>query len=630
MHIVAELKISITVRAPFLTQSSAPEDYGLDAVLARDNEKRFYIPGTLIIGKLRQAWQELKSLQTAKFKPKIDDWLGKTSDPNQEIDEPENTVLPQRKRLYIENLILSETGDEPEKSKNSPNFRIRMNSERGVVDHGAYIVTERPFVAGEKIIFQGIAHFLATNKQEIKEFYSYLKTGLQWISQLGANRTIGFGEVIEVDVKQPIPISSVQAKRLPISENAIYDLCIRPQSPFCIAERRIFGNLFQSSKVIPGNVIKGTIANMWIALLGGKTNQVNEGLDKNRPELIRHFDALRFTHAFPSTQQQTRPVIPPLSLVKDTIDKEVYDIALCEGPVLIKERAPEFAVDWKKHSDVEERFGWPSIKQELRVRTAIESEKRRARENQLFAYEMVVPENDLAWYAHLDLSAVLETDRPKVVEQLQSLLAQGVTGLGKTKAYTHIELLPEKTVKLPNNSHFEIALKEGVWIVTLQTPALLCNPHELNASQVDNLKQAYSNVWHQLSGGSLQLSMERFFATQSLAGGFYLWKRFQKTQTYQPYLLTDAGSVFVLSPQKGKEQHAQECIEKWCLNGLPVPKWAIKEYKLSDKPEEQWSNCPYIPQNGYGEIAVNLPIHWDRNPQNKKVKVELIHQEKNV
>jgi len=258
---IAELKISMTVRAPFLTQSSAPDDYGLDAVLARDNDKHFYIPGTLIIGKLRQAWQELASLQSTKFKPEIEKWLGKKSDPNKDDDEIETTVLPQRKKLYIENLIFSETIEAQEKRKNSPHFRIRMDSERGVVENGAYIVTERPFIAGEKITFQGIARFLAKTEQETKDLSDCLKTGLQWISQLGANRTIGFGEVIEVDVKL-IPILPIQTKRLAISENAIYDLCIRPQSPFCIAEQRIAGNLFKSSTVIPGGVIKGTIANM--------------------------------------------------------------------------------------------------------------------------------------------------------------------------------------------------------------------------------------------------------------------------------------------------------------------------------------------------------------------------------
>jgi hypothetical protein len=654
---MTELKISMTVRAPFLTQSSAPIDYGLDAVLARDHDGRFYIPGTLIIGKLREAWQELASLKMPDFQQEINDWLGKKSDHEQE-QEALDTVLPKRKRLYIDNLILSENTTEnsvqQEQRNTSPHFRIRMDSERGVVEQGAYIVTERPFLAGEKVTFQGTARFLAKDEQEAQEqLLTPLKKGLRWINQLGANRTIGFGEVIQADVEL-VSVSSIPAQKLPTDQTRpSYDLCIRPQTPFCIGFRRIAGNLFQSSDVIPGGVIKGTIANMWLALMGSdkdKVPQVHHKLDKKRPELCRYFDVLRFTHAFPGTQQ-TRPVKPPLSLVK--VGKHVYDVALCEGPVLIQDEAPTFAVDWKDSSDVQTPFGWPFLKQALRVRTAIKSEIRRADENQLFAYEVVIPDNEVAWYARLDLSDVPETDRPQVIQQLRSLLTPGVTGLGKTKAYTHIDLLPEPTIQAPKDHESQINPIEGVWIVTLQTPALLCNPYELNVAQkeqshraknsfwknwckktskndevhevnqADKLKQAYLNVWHQLSGDTLNL--ERFFASQSLAGGFYLWKRFQPAEAYQPYFLTDAGSVFVLRPQPGKEKEAQTCIEKWVKNGLPVPKWAITEYLLSEKPEEQWSSCPYIPQNGYGEIAVNLSAHWTKKPQAENF--ELIHLE---
>ena len=648
---LTELKITMTIRAPFLTKSSAPMDFGLDAVLAMDNKQRFYIPGTLIIGKLREAWQELASLSVDNFKPEMADWLGEKSDPNQSDDVPEETVLPQRKRLYIEDLVLTETlNEKQEKRQNSPNFRIRMDAERGVVEHGAYIATERPFIAGEEVTFEGIARFLFKNEKDTKKLITHLKIGLQWLTQLGANRTIGFGEVIKVEVKQ-VELEKVKIK--PITTNlSQYDLRIIPQTPFCVAERRIAGNLFQSSEVIPGNVLKGTIANMWITLMGAKENLVTESLDASRPHLCRHFDKLRFTHAFPG-KQENRPVKSPLSLVK--VGKQVYDVALCEGPVLIKNAAPEFAVDWKDNSDVQKMFGWPKIKQELRVRTAIEGEKRRALENQLFAYEMIVPENGIAWYASLDLADVQEKERLKVVEELQSLLAQGVTGLGKTKAYTHINLLAEPAIAKAHQSRLE--LEEGVWIITLQTPALLCDPNELTAqekqsqnrqkskpsflqrltkktppsekpdaaivNQAAKLNQAYAKVWQQLSDGKLQL--ERFFATQSLTGGYYLWKRFQKNMPYQPYLLTDAGSVFVLK-HTGDIDDAQAVIDKWLKCGLSLPSWAIKRYQLGEEKQEYqyWTLCPYIRHNGYGEIAVNLEIPYKKP---KAGEFELIHKQ---
>ncbi|EDN71414.1 conserved hypothetical protein [Beggiatoa sp. PS] len=326
-------------------------------------------------------------------------------------------------------------------------------------------------------------------------------------------------------------------------------------------------------------------------------------------------------------RKKKRPVISPLSLVKadkkvdNKVKKQVYDVALCEGPVLINNMAPEFAIDWKESGDVQKAFGWPNLKQELRVRTAIEGENRRALENQLFAYEMIVPENDVAWYASLDLADVPATERSDVVAEFQSLLAQGVTGLGKTKAYTRIDLLAEPTIAKAHQS------KDGVWIITLQTPALLCDPDELTAQKqfdaASQLHQAYAEVWQQLSNGQLQL--ERFFATQSLAGGYYLWKRFQKTMAYQPYLLTDAGSVFVLKSTTDNNVEAQKIIQKWLEQGLPLPGWAITKYQLGKEEHDYWAHCPYIRHNGYGEIAVNLSIHWDNKPPQMK-EIELIQQ----
>ncbi len=64
----------------------------------------------------------------------------------------------------------------------------------------------------------------------------------------------------------------------------------------------------------------------------------------------RAFLQFSFTFAFPS-MQKNRPVKPPLSLIKvdkkinkeigEKAGKEVYDVALCGGPVLINDMAQE-------------------------------------------------------------------------------------------------------------------------------------------------------------------------------------------------------------------------------------------------------------------------------------------------
>jgi hypothetical protein len=42
--------------------------------------------------------------------------------------------------------------------------------------------------------------------------------------------------------------------------------------------------------------------------------------------------------------------------------------------------------------------------------------------------------------------------------------------------------------------------------------------------------------------------------------------------------------------------------------GLPLPVWALAEYGQYNR--ELWETCPFVPENGYGEIAVNLAWHW--------------------
>ena len=64
-----------------------------------------------------------------------------------------------------------------------------------------------------------------------------------------------------------------------------------------------------------------------------------------------------------------------------------------------------------------------------------------------------------------------------------------------------------------------------------------------------------------------------------------------------------AGSVFRL---RAADSSAEEKLERWLRCGLPFPDWAAEEYGA-----EPWKRCPFVTENGYGEIAVNLAWHWE-------------------
>ena len=640
---IASWTITLRIQAPFLTKSSAPGDYGIDAVVARRADRQPYIPGTLITGKLLEAWKQLGTVKDRcggiLFAPETKAWLGKWLG-----DDAASGFEPRRKRLTFTDFVFiskepseraaktvmptAKAGSKEESSKckreTKTRFRIRMDAERGAADEGALQLIESPFASGKIVEFEGTACFLAKSREEIQRLEWALEIGLKWIGQLGAQRTIGFGRLVGVRLQSyrtAFEDRELQAE----TTAACYPLLLQLQDPFCVTEGGPDANLFRSTQVIPGGVIKGALASQWCALCGREGVTVDAGLDPQRSELSKYFSRLRLTHAFPRKTDARRPVRPPLSLVKAR--KSLYDLALCEQPVLVLARdknkepgfeAPAFAVDWKDkdHANVWEDFGWPEVPQELRVRTAIDANTRRAAEAQLFACELVVPHDNLVWHAYVDLSAIDEAQRATAASQLDSLLRQWrgrLHGLGKTKARAKVKLMPAGNPDPKFPSHPRLC--GGLWILTLQTPALLCDPDQLDeTSGQEELRGAYEETWKQLSGNFLKL--EHYFAHQRLSGGTYLHGRFGQTKDhYRPYLFTEAGSVFVLKAVPGCEVQAAQKIREWLSHGLPLPGWAVGRYMRNAQAEDRWRYCPFLPENGYGEIAVNLEIHWQKQPQ---------------
>jgi hypothetical protein len=118
------------------------------------------------------------------------------------------------------------------------------------------------------------------------------------------------------------------------------------------------------------------------------------------------------------------------------------------------------------------------------------------------------------------------------------------------------------------------------------------------------LRKAYGAVFAEWTGGALELT--RIFARQTLHGGIYLHRRFQERNRYRPYALTATGSVFVFSVVPGQEALAADTAAKWLSDGLPTPRWAVEAFARKGHDGAYWSNNPYLPENGFGEIAVNL------------------------
>lgn len=597
------IDIILSIQGPFITKSTAAGEYGVDAVLARHPDGRPYVAGTHIAGKLKQAWEEIGVPPDQAEK-----WLGR---------KEETAAATERKGLLIDDFVLEELGD-----RRDFRYRIRLDAFRGSVRKGAFQVIESPFGSGEVVRCRGEIRLLAADEAEAAAVEKWIRQGLRWIPALGAHRSIGFGRLLQANVRRLVSAAGPeQAVQASVEADAAWDLAIRPLAPFCIARRRVAKNLFESEDTIPGAVIKGALATTLRALRSSNGGGGGAPGNAALAALEANLEKLRISHAFPGRTCTVRPVVPPLSLVKVGKD-ELYDVASQDKPVVIRNRegkweAPAFSIDWKRSEDVWDRCGWPRLARELRVRTSIDPGKRRSKEEQLFAYEMVVP-GDTVWLARLDLSGVAATDRAQVLEALRGVLKDDFAPIGKTKARARVTLLPKGSVQVALPSQPD-PVESRIWIVTLQTPALLCDLEGLTESTGEaELLEAYKVAWADISGNTLEVV--RYFARQSLGGGEFFYHHFQKEDTgtpapYKPYLLTDAGSVFVLMAKKEDQTaEARQKIAEWLVAGLPLPRWVKERYRRKGKDGDHWENCPYLPESGYGEIAVNLPLHRDLAP----------------
>ncbi|MEI7702003.1 MAG: RAMP superfamily CRISPR-associated protein, partial [Planctomycetia bacterium] len=72
----------------------------------------------------------------------------------------------------------------------------------------------------------------------------------------------------------------------------------------------------------------------------------------------------------------------------------------------------------------------------------------------------------------------------------------------------------------------------------------------------------------------------------------------QRMFPYNPTLVVDAGSVFVLKVAEEQQQQAAQRVAEWLAHGLPLPQWACRAYG-----DTHHTNI-FLPQNGYGEIEV--------------------------
>ena len=135
-----DVQIELTFTGPLLTASSEPGDFGLDMIIARTDDCP-YIPGTLLSGKLDQAWQEIEEAAPDLFRSNRAALLG----------ERNQNKEPLRKQLFFSDLNLAEQGKDNLRFE-AVQHRVTIDKERGAAAEQQLVAMESPVCPREKIL----------------------------------------------------------------------------------------------------------------------------------------------------------------------------------------------------------------------------------------------------------------------------------------------------------------------------------------------------------------------------------------------------------------------------------------------------------------------------------------------
>ncbi len=614
-----ELQVKLSVKAPLISSGGGDAVRNLNQVFYQTASGELALQHSHIKGKLLEAMLELQKYGC--FFPIIDlkSLFGQGCSKDEiSIASPESTFLPHRARLHFSDFLLAD------KSLNSPPDQHRLtkvciNSITGTSKENCLQVIENCFKSGDIVVWSGVISFFSKS-EEAALIAKNLTLGLKWITAFGGSKGSGFGRLESVTTElYQADFFLPQKSAIPESHDGI-SLHLEFIDDLLIGGITRGTNFIESETVIPGGVIKGSLARFLNRLCDTVPDTEAIGL-KNRnvvdhfPLLTKYFSALQFSHAFSvSTAQEHRPVVIPFSAVKTSVGEErdaYFDIALLQKPSLDgNNKAPVFQVNWKNSGFLQEYFGWASCEILNKTRTAIDPKTRRAKDESLYTFQYITPfkagseKEKVKWIANLRFPDLEPPEQEQLFGEFIKAIHQGWSVLGKRGSrfsFTVRDSLAQDVI-LPLS---EVAYDKDIAVVALQSDALMFDGMAIAAHhQKPDLQSIYNDYWQEITEHSCDLV--RIFARQKFSGG-YLAKRYKLYQHYYPFILTEAGSVFVL--KINNREKAEKILLRLREKGLPLPSTITRRVPENREP---WELCPFVSENGYGEIRINQPWHCSR------------------
>ncbi len=543
-----EIETRLVLRSPFLFPGTGAPRFGLDVAALRGRDDYPLLPAEQIRGVLSHALRDMaeEGVGEGLTGPWLDQLFGL---PSGDIQDPLASNEPRRGRLVFTDL----RGEAPAQSFVA--HRVAIDTQTGAARSGALVTAELVAPMGATVAFAGaITVFAARPQADL--LASRLRAAASRVSAIGSMKSAGFGEIVSWNFTVRPGRALAAAWREPAAERVA--LAVSIDRPFLVNADRLADNVYAGSPLIPGGAIKGALARK-LALCG---------LDVTRDDA---FSALGVSHARPLDWPRR---VAPLSLVAND---EGFGDTLGRQAAQVGGKPARFQADWKAShwTDLASKHGLqrpPAMARVERAHVGIERGGATARDQALFFTQAVDPAGR-QWRVEVDFGRVPAGERGR----LHGALLDGLDGVGSTGARLDFQELPEPLEDPPPQVR-----ADGTIAVTLETETVMAQPADGATAQ-----DAYRSYWQRLVGAELV----DFCAEQALRGG-YLGMRFRREgAAYRPFLVTVAGSVFLL---RGVDAAALAVLVR---QGLPAP--------VVDGRPTDWRSCPYQPENGWGRIRAD-------------------------
>ncbi|WP_413204157.1 RAMP superfamily CRISPR-associated protein [Rhodospirillum sp. A1_3_36] len=582
--------LSLTLRGPVMATGLDAPEYGIDAPFLRDHENRLCLPGSQLRGVLRHTIAAMVESGCNSLPDTAEaDWFGRASGQvDTDAFERNDAAVwePRKRRVHVSDLY---PPVEPE-TRFDRLTRVRIDGATGAVAEGALQVLECPIGVNERVPFSGTIVIEAPSAEEAESIAIWLRRALALVPAIGAHKTAGFGHVEAATLEaapKPAPAAPDSTTKPSVKTKvdgwAAASLVLTFDGPFLVSADRWNGNSFRGTEDVSGAVLKAALA----------PALTEAGVD---PETLSR---AIFQEARPARPEAKRPTVAPLSLYWAETLGSLED-ALEIPPESLGDLI-SFHTDWKEGSAAQAALSARTGRtfealRSIRTRTRI-GKQGTVEPGHLFTYAAVNP-LDHVWKGRI-LPGDLATE---AFATLLNALPDRLTGIGKTRVSASLAL--EET-EIPKPVEAE---KEGATLrvrVVLQTPALLHGPQCLAtfseiADPAERLRHQYEAYFsHALSQRSEGTAPDAptplrlvAHASQRRVGGYLAGRYRQRERGYQPWILTNPGSVFEFTLDRTRTL----ALNSFAGRGLPPPK---AEIPLSD-----WRINPFVPQNGFGEVLV--------------------------